>query len=133
MKKRIFILAMAILSTSAFGTEYTQDPVVHTITLKGQAFTPITITGDKEVDFGSVVINKTNEKTVILTINGEIGGNVSFAQQISGTTVVTAPPMIPVTLDDGTATSALVLTYAPTETAHDLSNASVTVTATYAD
>ncbi|MGL5357280.1 MAG: hypothetical protein ACRDAQ_12190, partial [Cetobacterium sp.] len=75
MKKRIFILAMAILSTSAFaGTEYTQDPVVHTITLKGQAFTPITITGENEVDFGSVVINKTNEKTVELTINGEIGG-----------------------------------------------------------
>ncbi|MGL6121047.1 MAG: hypothetical protein ACRC0V_11175, partial [Fusobacteriaceae bacterium] len=86
MKKRIFILAMAILSTSAFATtEFTQDAVTHSITLAGKAFTPITISGGESgVDFGNVVIGKKVEKIVTLTIEGEIAGKVSLTTTLGG-------------------------------------------------
>ncbi|MGL5000047.1 MAG: hypothetical protein ACRC5T_13895, partial [Cetobacterium sp.] len=93
MKKRIFILAMAILSTSAFaealigtiegnitGSAEVGNIATTTIGFTGKTIAPITITSSNEsVNFGTVIIGKTSTAIVELTPGGEKGAKVKLA------------------------------------------------------
>ncbi|MGL5050563.1 MAG: hypothetical protein ACRC6E_08020 [Fusobacteriaceae bacterium] len=148
MKKRIFILAMAILSTSAFAelpsgtTGGSIDGLADisdsglgnmntvNISLVGRTIAPLTIEADNNiVDFGVVMVGKTSTAVVELTPKGESGANVSLVAKSS------TPLVVPTLTDAGVVgkTSDMQLVYTPTKLEDTLSEASVTVTATYTD
>ncbi|MGL5124966.1 MAG: hypothetical protein ACRC6U_03160 [Fusobacteriaceae bacterium] len=148
MKKRIFILAMAILSTSAFaqpligtidgditGSAEAGNIATTTIGFTGKTIAPITITSSNDsVNFGTVIIGKISTAIVELTPGGEEGARVQLA-----VSPIDAKEKVTVTLGKeglgvvGTKLS-MTLIYHPTESGHSITEGtSVTVTATYID
>lgn len=133
MKKRI-LLAMAILSTSllaAPGTTATKN-----ISLTGRAVKAVSVGSDTDsVDFGTVMLGKTATSSVGLTVGGEKDFKVQLstnADNITNITVTGLEDKVSLTSSTTTVEVPMTLAYTPTAAEEEL-NATLTVTATYAD
>ncbi|MGL5230536.1 MAG: hypothetical protein ACRC8F_06900 [Cetobacterium sp.] len=137
MKKRI-LLALAILSTVAFGagiddmSATTQD-----ITLKGRSVKPVEITADTtEINFGTILVGQISEQKFNVSLIGEPTFSVNLSTTKTGDSDNTVDVKTDLTgavaLLDGTGSKEIVLTYTPLAASHEL-EATLTVTATYAD
>lgn len=145
MKKRI-LLVMAILSTSLLATsgnitlsgtpsgEGTSDTT--TISLAGKAVKAVSVESDvTEVNFGTVMLGKTATTSVGLTVGGEKDFKVQLTtneNEITNIVVTGLEEMVTLTSSTEGIAVPMTLAYKPT-TAGETLNATLTVTATYAD
>lgn len=143
MKKRI-LLALAILSTVAFGETVTGTiegtisgngmSASKDITLTGRAVKAVELNTEvSTVDFGTVLLGRTSTADVVLVLNGEKDFNVEFVATDLTAKKVKISGLDKVKLTGENQDITMNLVYTPTATTDNLENTTLTVTATYAD
>lgn len=143
MKKRI-LLALAILSTVAFGETVTGTiegtisgngmSASKDIILTGRAVKAVELNTEvSTVDFGTVLLGRTSTADVVLVLNGEKDFNVEFVATDLTAKKVEISGLDKVKLTGENQDITMNLVYTPTATTDNLENTTLTVTATYAD